>query len=1252
MASIPHRGRVPFVGRREELQRLAQLRARLEGNSDHRRHLVLIEGFSGVGKSALAEEFLNTLERDERTFTPRGAYSPHLHRPPLAPVLDAVDDLFAGRFAQRRLQAFFADVTYYPLLASLPVLRNSIGLDSLALKQGTTSASTLAALIGAVLTHASRFRPVVLLIDDIQFMPWEDLEALMALNAGLRNAPVLLLATVRREGAEAENIRNMLGPILLDHFHLSPLPTKEVAELVTEIYGARISAQIAADISRAGEGIPLRTMELLRRLEEQSQLVRNAQGEWRLSSNYNQAILVHDGNSTDKVRRLEHAERRLLMLLGCAGGRAGRDELVEWVGAMDAECDGADGQGTASAMESLEQGLLIKPLMANPNRVTFMHENISEAIRQLRSRQELECVARMIVGRSELRRSLLRWTGDAELFQTLLGVLPPAGSPERKEIMEVLISGTGYETWDHEPRAEVYKMMAANRHLLTPREYADTLVQSIQIEHYFTRFPEAVAKAEELYAITGQEPSCHDLRAESCGLLAFARFYNDRSSDISDLLQEASQTLGRIDDNRQRLRTELQVARMRTALVPVGEPQEAINRARRVLQLADTLGLEDEKYNVLPELVVRSARLRDEEGLRSYCNDLLKSIRESASSGAKLPPFHVVSGVVRATLIYGDIFLARQIFESWSRCSAPIEIADYIAYSYLTALFAIADGEPGLAADTALSAREEVLRHRAASRHFSWELTFNYAILQVQLVPSLIAGGRFFEALSLAETMIEEMAPFEARLPDMVTVLRLYTIWLRWRCKLPVDAPVSLCWPARPTAMEPGRGEDRIAEESVADDAESVRTAAEEFRAFHGTITGKVAPPPRFIAETLLAALETMERNYPAALEAIGRASIACDQLYDWQRELEYRASTITVKLRWAESGASNAAELVEEALESTRDLFALMSEKGLVTRIAQLAGLFREMAAGITHRDLPGQFERMGAAAQAAAHVVVRNSRSEESGPIERARLFVMGPFRLMRPHSYMELSETAFGRETARTLLVSLVAAEVLERTWTREELAAQIVPKARTPEQQKKALYNAASAARAACGSPNSILNVGANSLELNFNPDMEGSVWVDALEIKRAVRRGSELDRAGETGPAFDQYQRALLLARKGEFATDIYADWVDAARDRLREDIRQAALAVARMTLRNGLYAIGIEAITTQLTRDQFDEEAHRGLIRLYNESGNRSAALKQFEKCRKLIKREFGVEPESETLRLKQEIIGVTEAEGVLGERR
>jgi DNA-binding SARP family transcriptional activator len=323
------------------------------------------------------------------------------------------------------------------------------------------------------------------------------------------------------------------------------------------------------------------------------------------------------------------------------------------------------------------------------------------------------------------------------------------------------------------------------------------------------------------------------------------------------------------------------------------------------------------------------------------------------------------------------------------------------------------------------------------------------------------------------------------------------------------------------------------------------------------------------------------------------------------------------------------------------------MSEKGMASRISQLVSMFKDDAArltGTSHRDLVGQFERLGATTHASANTVIRNSRSQESGPIEQARLFMMGPLRLMRPYSYMELGESAFGREGARMLLTALVAAEVLDRVPTREELAAQVAPKARTQEQQKKALYNAASAVRTACASPNSILAIGASNVELNTNPELEGSVWVDALEIVRSVRAAKDLEHSGETGSAFDHYQHALQLARKGDFAADIYAEWVDAARDRLREVVRDASLATARIALRTGLYPAGIEAMSTQLTRDPFDEEAHRHLIRLYNESGNRSAALKQIEKCRKIIMREFGVELEPETLRLRQEIMEISES--------
>ncbi|MCE7934890.1 MAG: AfsR family transcriptional regulator, partial [Chlorobi bacterium CHB2] len=90
---------------------------------------------------------------------------------------------------------------------------------------------------------------------------------------------------------------------------------------------------------------------------------------------------------------------------------------------------------------------------------------------------------------------------------------------------------------------------------------------------------------------------------------------------------------------------------------------------------------------------------------------------------------------------------------------------------------------------------------------------------------------------------------------------------------------------------------------------------------------------------------------------------------------------------------------------------------------------------------------------------------------------------------------------------------------------------------------------------------------------------------------------------------------------------------------LRARVRDAVLAMGKLALRNGLYTPAIEAATVQLSRDPYDEAMHRLLMRLHNDSGNRSAALKQFDKCAKLLKREFDAEPERETMKLRAEIV-------------
>jgi DNA-binding SARP family transcriptional activator len=54
--------------------------------------------------------------------------------------------------------------------------------------------------------------------------------------------------------------------------------------------------------------------------------------------------------------------------------------------------------------------------------------------------------------------------------------------------------------------------------------------------------------------------------------------------------------------------------------------------------------------------------------------------------------------------------------------------------------------------------------------------------------------------------------------------------------------------------------------------------------------------------------------------------------------------------------------------------------------------------------------------------------------------------------------------------------------------------------------------------------------------------------------------------------------------------------------------------------------------------DPLDEAAHRRLMRALAESGQRTAALVQFERCRRLLDEEFGIALEPATVALYEEL--------------
>jgi TolB-like protein len=102
--------------------------------------------------------------------------------------------------------------------------------------------------------------------------------------------------------------------------------------------------------------------------------------------------------------------------------------------------------------------------------------------------------------------------------------------------------------------------------------------------------------------------------------------------------------------------------------------------------------------------------------------------------------------------------------------------------------------------------------------------------------------------------------------------------------------------------------------------------------------------------------------------------------------------------------------------------------------------------------------------------------------------------------------------------------------------------------------------------------------------------------------------------------------------------DSFEAWARAERERLRLRASDALTKLIAHCDEVGDTERCVETAARLLTLDPLREAAHRILMRAYAAQGRQASALKQFENCRDILKRELGVEPEPETVALYRDI--------------
>jgi non-specific serine/threonine protein kinase len=153
--------------------------------------------------------------------------------------------------------------------------------------------------------------------------------------------------------------------------------------------------------------------------------------------------------------------------------------------------------------------------------------------------------------------------------------------------------------------------------------------------------------------------------------------------------------------------------------------------------------------------------------------------------------------------------------------------------------------------------------------------------------------------------------------------------------------------------------------------------------------------------------------------------------------------------------------------------------------------------------------------------------------------------------------------------------------------------------------------------------------------------ERDIWLDVREFESRLTEGQR---------EIDVSRRVALLSESAKLYRNLFLtgfslrdahpfnDWAFAKSEELRHQLGRALF-----TLSNDYCALGqaeqaIPYARRLIILDPLDEASHRQLMQVYMQAGQHNAALKQYQACEQLLRKELGIDPQPETRELYKKI--------------
>ena len=342
-----------LYGREQELEVLFNAYLRVcRGN----RELILVSGFSGIGKTALIREIHQPIIR-QRGYFLEGKFDQFQRNRPLSAIVAALKDLIQqlqienpSRLKQwrDRLSNAVGDngqiiVDVIPQLEQIIGKQPPVGEIDASLAQNRFNVT----FCKFICAFATEERPLVIFLDDLQWADLASLKLIQLLISNCDTSHLLLIGAYRDNEVNAshplilqlETISRQLGDladatVAINHIDLAPLDLMAVNSMIADILSCSeaLSFRLSELILKITQGNPFFTLELLYFLYQEGLISFNRQQSCWQCDIAKVKILAISNDVVEfmasRIRELPCRSQQVLKIAACMGNQFNLDTLA------------------------------------------------------------------------------------------------------------------------------------------------------------------------------------------------------------------------------------------------------------------------------------------------------------------------------------------------------------------------------------------------------------------------------------------------------------------------------------------------------------------------------------------------------------------------------------------------------------------------------------------------------------------------------------------------------------------------------------------------------------------------------------------------------------------------------------------------------------------------------------------------------------------------------------------------------------